>query len=151
MELKKHQGFTLIELLVVVAIISLLSSVVMASLNSSRQKAKISKAKSEVRTLFQALLRYNIDNNNWPAGPNNGNFWNTAEWNDPWKTGYIDTVITNDPWGSPYVFDGSPDVECLPGNSAVCSAGPNNSFDSWNRADMTPQLDDICIYFEPKC
>ena len=37
---QKNKGFTLIELLVVVAIIGLLSSVVMASLNSARLKAK---------------------------------------------------------------------------------------------------------------
>lgn len=37
----KKRGFTLIELLVVIAIISLLSSVVMASLNDSREKARI--------------------------------------------------------------------------------------------------------------
>ena len=37
----KFKGFTLIELLVVVAIISILSSVVMASLNSARVKEKM--------------------------------------------------------------------------------------------------------------
>ena len=37
---KNRHGFTLIELLVVVAIIGLLSSVVMASLNSARGKAR---------------------------------------------------------------------------------------------------------------
>lgn len=45
------KGFTLIELLVVIAIIGLLSSVVLASLNSARTKAKESQVRTEVRQL----------------------------------------------------------------------------------------------------
>jgi prepilin-type N-terminal cleavage/methylation domain-containing protein len=51
----KTKGFTLIELLVVVAIVSLLSSIVLASLNSARKKAKdtaIKSAMSEVSNLM---------------------------------------------------------------------------------------------------
>lgn len=55
-----NKGFTLIELLVVVAIIGLLSSVVMASLNSARAKAKDAAVRMGVRELAKLFeLEYN--------------------------------------------------------------------------------------------
>lgn len=61
--MKKHQsGFTLIELLVVIAIIGLLSSVIIASLNSARSKGSDASIKSNLSTVrTQAELYY--DNN----------------------------------------------------------------------------------------
>ncbi len=55
---KYRKGFTLIELLVVISIVSLVSSVVLASLNSSRQKAKIAKFLSEINSLRTALYLF---------------------------------------------------------------------------------------------
>lgn len=45
------RGFTLIELLVVIAIIGILASVVLASLSSSRAKARIAAAQSTMRSI----------------------------------------------------------------------------------------------------
>ncbi|HEY4511867.1 MAG TPA: type II secretion system protein [Candidatus Paceibacterota bacterium] len=49
------KGFTLIELLVVIAIIGILSSVVLASLNSARGKAKEAAFRSELKALVAGL------------------------------------------------------------------------------------------------
>lgn len=63
---KPPRGFTLIELLVVISIISLLSSVVFASVNSSRAKARDATRLAEVRQLVTVLQLYFNDNNSFP-------------------------------------------------------------------------------------
>ena len=50
-----RKGFTLIELLVVIAIIGILSSVVLASLNSARAKGKDTRIMSDVREIRSVL------------------------------------------------------------------------------------------------
>lgn len=54
----QKSGFTLIELLVVIAIISLLSSIVLASLNSARSKARDARRLSDIKTIQTALEMY---------------------------------------------------------------------------------------------
>ncbi|MDP3965734.1 MAG: prepilin-type N-terminal cleavage/methylation domain-containing protein [bacterium] len=51
----RNKGFTLIELLVVIAIIGVLSSVVLASLNSARVKSRVAAAQTSLKSFSGAL------------------------------------------------------------------------------------------------
>ncbi len=77
-EMQKNttRGFTLIELLVVIAIIGMLSSVVLASLNSARSKARDSKRKADMKQLQLALEMYYNDNNVYPSS--GGSWWGVS-------------------------------------------------------------------------
>ena len=55
---KGNKGFTLIELLVVIAIIAILSTVVMAGLNSARSKARDARRLSDIKEIQSALNLY---------------------------------------------------------------------------------------------
>ncbi|MEK7995391.1 MAG: type II secretion system protein, partial [Planctomycetota bacterium] len=73
------RGFTLIELLVVIAIIGMLSSVILASLNTARQKARDARRLSDMKQIQTALELY-YDTNR--AYPNPGWAWRSqcAAW-----------------------------------------------------------------------
>ena len=60
------KGFTLIELLVVVAIIGMLSSVVLASLNTARGSARDAQRGQNIKQVKTALELYFNDNNTYP-------------------------------------------------------------------------------------
>ena len=61
------RGFTLIELLVVIAIIGVLSSVVLASLNTARTRSRDVSRIAIVKQVQNALALYHLDNGQYPA------------------------------------------------------------------------------------
>jgi prepilin-type N-terminal cleavage/methylation domain-containing protein len=60
-------GFTLVELLLVISIISLLSSIVVSSLNATRSKARDARRLTDLRQIQVALQLYAVDNNGQSA------------------------------------------------------------------------------------
>ncbi|MBI2109176.1 MAG: prepilin-type N-terminal cleavage/methylation domain-containing protein [Parcubacteria group bacterium] len=96
-----REGFTLIELLVVIAIIGILSSVVLASLNSAREKSRDAKRVADLKQIQLALELYFDDNNStYPA---------TLA---PLTTGSYIPVIPEDPNGAAYSYSGLGGATC---------------------------------------
>jgi prepilin-type N-terminal cleavage/methylation domain-containing protein len=60
--MKRQKGFTLIELLVVIAIIGILSAIVLASLNSARNKAQDAKVQAQLSNMRAAAEVYYSNN-----------------------------------------------------------------------------------------
>lgn len=60
------KGFTLIELLIVVAIIAILAAIAVPNFLEAQVRSKVSRAKSDIRTMATALESYAVDNNGYP-------------------------------------------------------------------------------------
>lgn len=75
-------GFTLIELMVVISIISLLSSIVLKSLNSAKAKARDALRIRNIEEMHVAIELY-LTQNGFPPDPNPGSYvydWDTFGW-----------------------------------------------------------------------
>ena len=68
----KSRGFTLIELMVVISIIGLLSSVILATLNSAKYSANDARRFSDLRQMEKALDTYYADNGKYPDTKESG-------------------------------------------------------------------------------
>jgi general secretion pathway protein G len=103
--MKKQKGFTLIELLVVIAIIAILSTVVMAGLNSARLKGRDAKRLSDIKQVQAALELYYDTNSGYPslASGTLGTVLNTSLF-----TVYMNPLPANPlPGGATYTYSGT--------------------------------------------
>lgn len=64
---RTFRGFTLIELLVVIAIIGILSSIVLASLNTARQKSRDARRVADIKQIQLAMQLYYDASSTYPT------------------------------------------------------------------------------------
>ena len=83
----RQRGITLIELLLVVAIIGTVAAIVIPRLLEALQKAKVSRAVTEIATISLRINQFQRDNDRWP--------------DTLFEVGPVPTV---DPWGRDYVY-----------------------------------------------
>lgn len=105
------RAFTLIELLIVVAIIAILAAIAVPNFLEAQTRAKVSRAKADMRSLATAVESYRVDHNRYPVG------WfqpPVVTIEDRWKqvttpVAYI-TSIPDDPFGDMVIdsFPGPP-------------------------------------------
>ena len=60
------RAFTLIELLIVVAIIGILAAIAVPNFLNAQERAKVSRAQADIRSLANALEMYRLDSNDYP-------------------------------------------------------------------------------------
>ncbi len=80
-------GFTLVELVIVTAIIGTLTAIAVPSYISYIERAKVTRAIADIRTIEQAIQIYYIQNNAYPS-----------------TLAQVFFTVPVDPWGNPYQY-----------------------------------------------
>ena len=125
---RHHNGFTLIELLIVIAIILILIAIALPNFLEAQIRAKVTKAKSEIRTLGIAMESYFLDFKTYPAESEHDALTRSrAERGLFWLT-------------SPIAYIGS-----LPTDN-FGDQGLNNEFIYYEMGGAEDQLNDICRF-----
>jgi len=101
-------GFTLIEIMVVVVILGILAAVVMPNIMSRPGEARITKAKTDIRSLETALSMYKLDHFSYPSNDQGLEALVNKPSSPPVLNnyppeGYIPRLPL-DPWQNPYQY-----------------------------------------------
>lgn len=134
---KQQSGFTLIEIMVVVVILGILASVVVPRIMDNPDKARVAKAKQDIRALESALDIYRLDNFTYPTTDQGLEALIQKPSNAAnWKNGGYVKKLNKDPWGRDYQFlspgtHGEIDIYSLGADGAPGGDGINADIGSW--------------------
>ena len=110
---RKVRGFTLIEIMVVIVIIGIIGALIVPNIAGRQDQAQVTAARSDLRSLGNALEMFKLDNNHYPSTEQGlealvqrpSGFPEPRNWQ---SGGYVRTLPT-DPWGNPYQYLSSGD------------------------------------------
>jgi prepilin-type N-terminal cleavage/methylation domain-containing protein len=93
----RKKGFTLIELLIVVAIIAILAAIAIPNFLEAQVRAKVSRAKADMRSVTNGIESYFVDHNKYPNDVEDGWPWYlTVQLTTP--ISYLTSTNLNDPF-----------------------------------------------------
>ena len=103
----RSRGFTLIEIMVVVVILAVLGALVVPKILENVDKARVTRAASDIRAIETALDLYRLDNFKYPT-TEQGLEALVKKPADPSLTNYREggylRAVPRDPWGNPYNY-----------------------------------------------
>jgi general secretion pathway protein G len=104
---KRQSGFTLIEIMVVVVILAVLGALVVPKILENVDKARVTRAQSDIRAIQTALDLYRLDNFKYPT-TEQGLQALVKQPSDPTITnyrsgGYLPS-LPKDPWNNLYLY-----------------------------------------------
>ena len=133
----RQQGFTLIEIMVVVVILGILASFVVPRIMDNPDKARVAKAKTDIKALEAALDIYRLDNFTYPSTEEGLEaLVNKPSGAPNWKSGGYIKKLNKDPWGNDYLYlspgeNGEIDIFSLGADGAPGGDGPKADIGSW--------------------
>jgi general secretion pathway protein G len=136
----RQGGFTLIEIMVVVVILGILAAIVVPNIMDAPDKARVAKAKQDLRVIESALEMYKLDNFNYPSTQQGLEALVAPPTGDPpapnWKPGGYVKSLPKDPWGNPYQYlspgtHGEVDIFSLGADGKPGGEGTNADIGNW--------------------
>ena len=104
---KPQSGFTLIEIMVVVVILAVLGALVVPKILENVDKARVTRAQSDIRAIQTALDLYRLDNFKYPT-TEQGLQALVTQPTDPSITNYRSggylSALPKDPWNAQYQY-----------------------------------------------
>jgi general secretion pathway protein G len=106
---RRHtRGLTLIEVMVVVVILGILAALIVPSVISRPDDARLVAAKQDIATIVQALKLYRLDNHRYPSAEQGLQALVAPPTLPPpapnWKSGGYLERLPKDPWGNAYLY-----------------------------------------------
>jgi len=137
----RPRGFTLIEIMVVVVILGILAAIIVPRISDEPDKARVAKARQDIRAIEGALQLYKLDNFYYPSQQQGLEALVQKPGGDPparnWKAGGYLARLPKDPWGNPYQYlnpgvRGEFDLFSLGADNQPGGEGPAADIGNWN-------------------